>query len=227
MSGDSNTYNQKREGFGGKINFKSKEEQKPQDLSFKADLSLAKNFEYKNPKTITLGNIAEKSSHLIHTEKTKVKSTLIKHTEGGWPDSVKDPNEHRDVQNWKRAKEKLEDFPIKVKTLIANTTQILRQNLRMDIYEDYFDENVNVKSEDNFSAKIKTVFKDTETARRSVNKVVYSTDEEQSKIAVAYRLHKDELTPPNYKFPVRIYIYSIVSCMGHKQSEFTNQYSKL
>jgi hypothetical protein len=200
---DSNTYLLKRENFGQKINFKNKDDNNTKNC-FKPDPSRVKEYEYKNPKTITLSNITEKSSHLIHTEKTTTKSVLVKHVEGGWPESVKDLTEPRELTNWKRGKEKADDFPIKVKTLIMNTTQIIKQNLRMDIYEDIFNDKHNLKTEDNFSAKIKTVFKDIIPYKRTVNKVVWSTDDEQSKIAIAYRLVKDQKQeiPTNYKLPV-------------------------
>jgi len=206
MSGDSNTYNLKREFFGQKINFKNKEEIDLKFLCFKPDYSAAKNYEARNPKSITLGNIVEKSTHHIHTEKTKTMSTLMKHTEGGWPDSVKDPSETREVQVWKRKTEKEDpNFAQKVKILIANTTSILKQNLRMDIYEEYFDETEQAVNEDNFYAKIKAVFKDTEKYKRTVSKVVLSPDEEQSRIAVAYRLHKNQTIEPNHKLPCLVW----------------------
>jgi dynein intermediate chain 2 len=205
MSGDSNQYNLRRESFGQKINFKAKEETDLKFLCFKPDPSAAKNYEQKNPKTITLSNIPDKSSHIIRTEKTKTRHISVKHTEGGWPESVKDPTEPREVNAWKRTKEKQEDFPTKVKILIANTTAILKQNLRMDIYEEYFEEGKDIILEDNFSAKIKTVFKDTEPYKRSVNKVVWSVDENQSKIAVAYRLNKGEIIPTTYKLPCLVW----------------------
>lgn len=186
MSNDSNTYNLKRDAFGLKINFKSKDFEEGKS-SFKADPSSMKNFDYKNPKTITLGNISEKSSHIIHTEKTKTISVLMKHNEGGWPESVKDYTEQRDVINWKRGKEKPDEFPMKVKTLIPNATGILNQNLRMDIYEDCLEDNSQALVEDNFSARIITVFKDVSPFPRKVTKVAWHA-EEQNIIGCAYKL---------------------------------------
>ena len=130
------------------------------------------------------------------------KSAQFKHVEGGWPESVKDPTEPRDVNNWKRTREKTEDFPGKVKRLIHETSEKIKQNLRMDIYEEYFDENETSVSEDNFSAKVITVYKDVEKYRRSVNKVVWISEDSQTKFAIAYRLHKDENVPSNIKLPV-------------------------
>lgn len=202
-TGDNNTYTIKRSNFGGKITFKSKDEMR-KNMCFKQDLSLYKNFELKNPKIFNVTNIPEKSSHIICTEKTKTKSAQFKHVEGGWPDTVKDPSEPREVNNWKRLEEKKEAFPGKVKTLIAQTETKIRQNLRMDIYEEYFDENEDTVTEDNFSAKVITVYKDVEKYRRSVNKVVWTAEDTQLRFAISYKLHKDETVETNTKLPVRI-----------------------
>lgn len=207
MSGESLSYPLKRGDCGHAVNRKNKEETDLKFLCFKPDYTAGKNFEARNPKSITLGNIQEKSCHVVHTEKTKTKPVMMKHIEGGWPDTVKDQSiESREAIQWKRHKEKNdENFPQKVKILIATTTAILKQNLRMDIYEEYFDETEVGASEDIFSAKIKTVFKDIDKYKRSVTKIVFSPDEEQSRIAVAYRLRKNQSIEPNYKFPCLVW----------------------
>jgi dynein intermediate chain 2, axonemal len=75
----------------------------------------------------------------------------------------------------------------------------------MDIYEEYFDETEQAVNEDNFYAKIKAVFKDNEKYKRTVSKVVLSPDDEQSRIAVAYRLHKNQMIEPNHKLPCLVW----------------------
>ena len=136
-----------------------------------------KNFELKNPKTISIGNITEKSFHKVHTEKTKTQTKVLKHLEGGWPEQVKDPSEPREVNNLKRTTEKKkEDFFPKVKGLISSTTEILKKNLRMDIYEDYFDNANNIIKEDQFSAKIKSVYKDTFLSKKGNSLIVGDED---------------------------------------------------
>ncbi len=173
---DSNTYILERGFFGKPISFKAKENEDYKINLFKQDITREKLYEQNNPKTITFGNITEKSSHIITTEKTKIKSVQVKHVEGGWPDpSIKEISNQREINNWKRARVKDEKIPLvpdKLRQLIANTQVITKQNLRIDIYEDYFDNNKNEIKEDNFAAKIKTVFKDmyNPEIKRSVNK---------------------------------------------------------
>lgn len=194
MASEADTYNLKREFFGQKLNFKAKEEDS-KGIYIKEDHSIMAKYVYKNPRSITLGNTVEKSAHIIHTEKTKTKSLLIKHVEGGWPESVENPQEPRHVNNWKRAKEKGEGFAEKVVNLIENTEDILKQNLRIDVYEDYFDESKYKKDavpvDETYSIKIKTVFKDICPYKRSISKVCFSP-EEQNKIAIAYKIHDSD-----------------------------------
>ncbi len=207
MSGDTNTYTIKRDMCGLKpIPNIKKEDVDFKLLCVKQDYSAAKHFDSRNPKSITLGNSIEKSGHIVHTEKTKTISHNMKHTEGGWPEPVKNFEEKREVEVWKRKTEKEDiNFVTKVKSLIQNSTEIINKNLRMDVYEEYFDENEQALNEDNFSAKIKSVFKDTEKYKRCVSKVTLSHDEEQSRIAVSYRLHKNQVIEPNYKLPCLIW----------------------
>ena len=95
----------------------------------------------------------------------------------------------------KRAKEKGEGFAEKVVNLIENTEDILKQNLRIDVYEDYFDESKYIKDavpvDESYSIKIKTVFKDICPYKRSISKVCFSP-EEQNKIAIAYKIHDSD-----------------------------------
>lgn len=195
MTEEANTYQLKREEFGKKINFKPKEDDNYKAACVKEDTNYEHKYIFKNPRTITLGNYVEKSYHIIHTEKTKTRSMPVKHVEGGWPDTVENPNEARQINNWKRTKEKKEDFPDKIRKLISNTETVIKQNLRMDVYEEYFDTGKKSEEviEDSFSAKIKTVFKDPSPYKRSVSKVCFSP-EEQNKIAIAYKLKEDETT---------------------------------
>ena len=193
MSGEDGGFQLKREYFGQKIHFKAKEDESFREASIREDPAQESKYVYQNPRTITLGNYVEKSFSVVHTEKTKTKSTLIKHVEGGWPDTVENPNELRQINNWKRQKEKKEDFPDKIRKLITYTELVIKQNLRMDVYEEYFETNKNSKdlADDSFTAKIKTVFKDTCEYSRAVSKVCFSP-EEQNLIAIAYKLKEDE-----------------------------------
>lgn len=200
---EADTFYLKRKHFGEKVIYKPREED-TKDIYILEDKSLLQsNYKIKNPKTITLGNTVEKSSHTISTEKAKIISKTIKHTQGGWPAEIDDPTEHRQVLNWKREKEKKEGFLESVVKLIGYTEDILKQNLRIDVYEDYFSNSTvnnsnntthatNNSDDLNYSIKINTVFKDICEYERSISKVCFTTDEhiEQGKVAIAYKLQE-------------------------------------
>ena len=145
---------------------------------------------------------------MVNTEKNPTKTITLSHVEGGWPDEVINHSEiekvQREMKGWVRQKEKGEKFENKIRELIANTEKIFHQNQLMDVYEEYFEENKTEVVSDNFEAKVKMVFKDTEPYKRTVAKVVWNVPEEkeeQKKIAVAYRLVKGQDVPPNYLPP--------------------------
>jgi hypothetical protein len=215
------TYTLKRDAFGHPTNFKMKEETRPHELSIKSEPELERNFEQRNPKTITLTNITEKSCHMVKTDKTKMTTLEMRHIEGGWPDEVahtKDPAQHkREIQVWKRRIGTSEEFSNKVKILIDKTGRILKQNRRLDIYEDHFENNDEEQIEDDYSAKTKSVFK----YKRTVNQLAMYIEEDQSKVvkgigrfAVTYKLCKGQDVPPTEKLPV-IFI-NIVLYLGYK-----------
>ena len=214
MSSEDSSYTLKREAFGQLINFKAKEMPLTNlnSISFKPDEKAIDNYVPKNPKSVTLSNIVEKSFHMVNTEKNPTKTITLSHVEGGWPDEVINHSEiekvQREMKGWVRQKEKGEKFENKIRELIANTEKIFHQNQLMDVYEEYFEENKTEVVSDNFEAKVKMVFKDTEPYKRTVAKVVWNVPEEkeeQKKIAVAYRLVKGQDVPPNYLPPALVW----------------------
>ena len=213
MSED-NTYTLKREYFSQPINFKEKEILINPSIILKPNPDLMINYGPKNPKSITLSNMVEKSSHMVNTEKIPTKTITLSHLEGGWPEDVINHSEpekvQREMKGWVRAKEKGDKFELKIRELIANTEKIIHQNQLMDVYEEYFDEKKKEVISDNFEANIKMVFKDPEPYKRSVVKVAWivpEEKEEQTRIAVAYKLLKDqdEDIPPNYLPPALVW----------------------
>ena len=214
MSSEDSSYTLKRDAFGQLINFKQKELPLTNinQITIKTDEKAIDNYVPKNPKSVTLNNIIEKSFHMVNTEKNPTKTITLSHVEGGWPDEVINHSEiekvQREMKGWVRQKEKGDKFETKIRELIANTEKIFHQNQLMDVYEEYFEENKTEIINDNFEAKIKMVFKDTEPYKRTVTKVVWNVPEEkeeQRKIAVAYRLVKGQDVPPNYLPPALVW----------------------
>ena len=204
MSNEGHFYYLKREYFGAKLNpLKKKDTTEADYCYFKSNPSLEANYDLKNPRSITLNNIAEKSFHKIQTAKTTTKSKMILHVEGGWPEGVK-PEEAREIMNWKRSKEKQEEFPLKVKSLIETTTPIIKQNLRMDPYEEYFQEKSENVVEDSFSAKVKLVLKDNFEFPRRVRHLAWNW-ENQNQISACYKMQKNHILTDKNKLGCNIW----------------------
>jgi len=206
MNSEDNSYTLKRSEFGQQIAFKAKEAPFTTSSYLKPDPNLINNYEPKNPKSASFTNFVEKSCHMVNTEKIPTKTITLSHLEGGWPDEVINHSEpekvQREMKGWVRQQEKGDKFEIKIRELIANTEKIMHQNQLMDVYEEYFDDKRKETVNDNFEAKTKLVFKDPSQFKRSVNKVVWNIPdekEEQRKIAVAYKLAKNQDIPPNYQ----------------------------
>ena len=245
MSAEDNTYTLKREAFCQQINFKPKEVQPSQLIYFKPDGLAIQNFDPKNPKSVSLTNIVEKSCHMVNTEKIPTKTVTLSHIEGGWPEEVVNHSEiekvQREMKGWVRAKEKGDKFELKIRELIANTEKIIHQNQLMDVYEEYFDEKKKEVISDNFEAKVKMVFKDPEADKykRSVVKVTWNVPEEkeeQNRIAVAYKLEKNQEIPPNYLPPALVWDIDKpnepINRVAHQSSEivtvaFNNKHSHI
>ena len=124
---DPNQYTIKRDTCGLPVNFKMKEESKPYELSIKSESDLERNFEFRNPKSITLSNIPERSCHRVRTDKTKMNTVEMKHIEGGWPDEVAHVKEadklDREIKVWRRRLGAGEDFSNKVNPNFAKATK--------------------------------------------------------------------------------------------------------
>ena len=73
-----------------------------------------------------------------NTERLVVKSTSMRHMEGGWPKDV-DPSEMSDMQRFRKKAEKDEEYKTAMKTLGPMIGRCMKQNNTINIYEEYFD----------------------------------------------------------------------------------------
>lgn len=212
MNSEDNSYTLKRECFGQPINFKAKEVPLTNAINLKPDPALISNYEPKNPKSVSLNNFVEKSSHMVNTETIPTKTITLSHLEGGWPNEVINHSEpekvQREMKGWVRTQEKGDKFELKIRALISDTERIIHQNQLMDVYEEYFDDKKKETVSDNFEANTKLVFKDPEKYKRTVVKVIWNVPEEkeeQRKIAVAYKMGRNQDIPPNYLPPALVW----------------------
>lgn len=75
----------------------------------------------------------------VNTDTVEIKSTAIKHVEGGWPKEV-DATEKQDVTRYVTKMQKQAEYKESVLTMGPIIEKCMRQNGTVDIYERYFDD---------------------------------------------------------------------------------------
>lgn len=88
-----------------------------------------------NPPPLTLHRL--RSAHEVNTARCVLKSSSMRHTEGGWPKDV-DPGEQADVTRYRKKVEKDEEYKAAVKALGPLLARGLKQNNAVDVYEELF-----------------------------------------------------------------------------------------
>ncbi|XP_065570231.1 dynein intermediate chain 3, ciliary-like [Artemia franciscana] len=77
------------------------------------------------------------SAHTANTEHKSYDSRGINHKEGGWPKEV-NPSDAELVGRFRKRIEKDDSYIVSVLKLAKSTEFLIRQNLIIDIHEDYF-----------------------------------------------------------------------------------------
>ena len=75
----------------------------------------------------------------MNTDTVVIKSTAMKHIEGGWPKEV-DPTEKQDVTRFVTKAQKQQEYKDAVLTMGPVIARCMKQNGTCDIYEGYFDD---------------------------------------------------------------------------------------
>ena len=78
--------------------------------------------------------INSRSEHYANTERMVVKTSSMRHVEGGWPKDV-DFTEQSDVSRFRKKVEKDEDYKGAIKALGPIVARCLKQNTTINIYE--------------------------------------------------------------------------------------------
>ena len=102
---------------------------------------------------------APKARAEVNTPRTSVTSVGIEHTEGCWPREVdhKDPDQ---TSRYRKNVEREEEFIDVTRGLVDQAEKAVRQNVTVDIYEEYFPEVDHATSWPECSVKTVAVFKD-------------------------------------------------------------------
>ncbi|KAM3568079.1 hypothetical protein VYU27_009794 [Nannochloropsis oceanica] len=91
----------------------------------------------RNPCSVSVSTIPQMSAHTVNTERCVLKSTSMRHVEGGWPKDV-DPTEQADVTRFRKKAEKDDEYKAALKVLGPLVSRCMKQNGTVDIYEEYF-----------------------------------------------------------------------------------------
>ncbi len=137
----------------------------------------------RNPTVSEFDTTPHMSETEVNTERITMKSTSMRHSEGGWPKDV-DITELSDVARFRKRVEKDQDYQNAMKVLGSRVGRCMRQNNTINVYEDYFcGEEAVHRSEPPF-AKGLALFRDPSAVKRTVSSIDWHPD--GGRIAVSY-----------------------------------------
>ncbi|CAH3894901.1 unnamed protein product [Pieris brassicae] len=174
------TYFKQRKDFGRQVMFC---EVAPQMLdSINPDKSEQNKYCLRNPVHREVQTCVRTSENNINTKVTKIKTTGINHSEGGWPKDIFCTDEEATAR-YRRRFERDDGYVDAVKTLNPEFEHYIQQNNAIEMYNIYFKEIASEKPVEKFLIKVNTSYKDVGT--RPVSDICW-THEDQSKLAVSY-----------------------------------------
>jgi len=201
-------YTKPRSEFGKFCDFKDTEPRIIGDIPPTDDFS--EDYVKRNPSTVELDTQPRMSEHEVNTERIVLKSSMMKHTEGGWPKDV-DPTEQSDVQRFRKRIEKDDQYKGSVKGLGPVIERCLKQNRTIDIYEEYFEGTVADHSSEPPSAKGLAVFRDPNSIKRTATSIDWHP-EGPTKMAVSYSiLNFQDPRFQSSRMPVQSYIWDMMN----------------
>ncbi|GMI17612.1 hypothetical protein TrLO_g4434 [Triparma laevis f. longispina] len=168
----------------------------------------------KQPSISEFDTTPHMSESECNTERLVVKSSSMRHMEGGWPKDV-DPSEMSDMARFRKKAEKDEDYKTAMKTLGPMIGRCMKQNNTINIYEEYFDGVQSDHSSEPPSAKGLAVFRDPHKVNRTATSINWHPEgpATNGKIAVSYS--NLNFQDPQYmgdtQMPVSSYIWDIMN----------------
>ncbi|KAJ3416059.1 Dynein intermediate chain 2, axonemal [Chytridiales sp. JEL 0842] len=186
-------YQRRRREFGKQLQLKDK----PAELtcSILPDPTYARNYVERNPCSVEIQSVPEKSEHEVNTDSFAFTNRGILHLQGGWPKDV-DPTDVEHTIRYKKKIEKDEEY-IKSVQVMGNTMEhCIKQNNAIDIYEEYFVDTPDTVTVEPPSAKSLNVFRDPNPTKRTASYVSWYPDDGH-KIAIAYSVLQFQQMPFN------------------------------
>mmetsp|Transcript_9082 Transcript_9082/g.8962 ORF Transcript_9082/g.8962 Transcript_9082/m.8962 type:complete len:603 (-) Transcript_9082:172-1980(-) len=168
------------------------------------------NYVLRNPSIACFDTAPHMSEHDANTERMVTKTSSMRHVEGGWPKDV-DFTEQSDVSRFRKKVEKDEDYKGAVKALGPIVARCLKQNITINIYEEYFEGSDVDHSSEPPSAKGLAVFRDPNEVKRTATSINWHPDPAApAKIAVSYSiLTFQDSRFTNSRMPHQSYVWDI------------------
>mgnify|MGYP000029415572 CR=1 FL=1 len=200
-------YTKLRKEFGKHCDFSVAPAQVLESVS--AEPAYADNFIMRNPSVSCFDTAPQMSEHEANTQRLVMKSSSMRHIEGGWPKDV-DFTEQSDVTRFRKKAEKDEEYKGAVKALGPVVTRCMRQNNTIDIFEEYFEGNTTDHSSEPPSAKGLAVFRDPNEVKRTATSINWHPDATVPKVAVSYSiLNFQDPRFMNARMPQQSYVWDV------------------
>ncbi|KAG4098935.1 WD40-repeat-containing domain protein [Neocallimastix lanati (nom. inval.)] len=198
-------YQKKRNEFGKQPLFKDKPAWQSVDIA--PDPSYMENYTEKKYCSVECQCVPEQSEHEVNTESLSFSNQGILHLQGGWPKDV-DPSDVEHTIRFRKKIEKDEEYIKVIKNLGDSMEQCIKQNNAIDIYEEYFKEEIESEPPVVEPPSIKTynVYRDPNAIKRAATCVSWYPDDNH-KIAVAYSILQFQKMP--YNMCLDSYIWDI------------------
>ena len=138
----------------------------------------------KQTSSIELDCIADVTERKVGTEAIESKNSGMAHDEGGFGKEVNNP---KDVTERKRAIERYKgpNFNLSIVRMVEKVMKVVEQNNSIDLYEEYFTEEVADHSSEPPSLKTVCVLRDPNPVKRSATNLCWCPDG-TTKLAVSY-----------------------------------------
>ncbi|KAI8587487.1 Dynein intermediate chain 2, axonemal [Geranomyces variabilis] len=189
-------YQKKRKEFGRQPTFGDRPATLGLDIS--PDPTQMRNYVERNPCSIEIQSVPEKSEHEVNTESFVLSNRGILHVQGGWPKDV-DATDVEHTIRYRKKVEKDDEYIRSVQSLGNSMEHCIKQNNAIDIYEEYFADEPDSISVDTPSAKSLNVYRDPNALKRAATYVSWYPDDGH-KIAVAYSMLQFQSMPTNMSF---------------------------
>lgn len=182
MSEITYSYSRVRKEFGRPVEFQPNDPEPLADIAPNPELK--DQYVAIDPYEMEIQNVPQLSESQTNTERISLKPQGQQHSEGGWPIGI-DPTEFEEKSKYCKKAERDESYYASCKNLVDKCMEkYLKQNNAIDIYGNYFGDQVADQSMGPPSVKTVTVFKDPSPVKRTAVKLSWLAD--GKKLAVAY-----------------------------------------